>query len=54
VFTGWVNAAGHPAISVPIEPDKSGMPIGLQLVGDMGFDERVVGLALALERATAS
>lgn len=50
VFTGWVNAAGHPAISVPIEPDQSGMPIGLQLVGDIGFDERVVGLALALEQ----
>ena len=32
IFTGFVNAAGLPAISVPCRPSAAGLPIGFQLV----------------------
>jgi aspartyl-tRNA(Asn)/glutamyl-tRNA(Gln) amidotransferase subunit A len=49
VFTGWVNAAGLPAVSVPVNPDPSGLPIGLQLIGPYGADDMVLALAQAYE-----
>lgn len=32
-FTGWVNVAGLPAISVPTHVDSRGAPLGVQLIG---------------------
>ncbi|MEZ5700725.1 MAG: amidase family protein [Burkholderiaceae bacterium] len=49
VFTGWVNAAGLPAMSLPVESSSSGLPIGLQLVGPYGADDTLFDLAQALE-----
>ncbi|HEY9097143.1 MAG TPA: amidase, partial [Hydrogenophaga sp.] len=49
VFTGWVNAAGLPALSLPVEPSGSGLPIGLQLIGPYGADDTLFDLAQALE-----
>jgi aspartyl-tRNA(Asn)/glutamyl-tRNA(Gln) amidotransferase subunit A len=49
IFTGWVNACGHPAISIPVEPDSRGMPIGLQLVGDFGAESLLLDLAAQFE-----
>lgn len=49
VFTGWVNAAGLPAVSVPTAPAPSGLPIGIQLIGPYGADDRVLAVAAALE-----
>lgn len=49
VFTGWVNAAGLPAVSVPTSPAPDGMPIGLQLIGPYGADDSVLALAQAHE-----
>lgn len=49
VFTGWVNAAGLPAVSVPTEPAASGLPIGLQLIGAFGADDTVLAVAEAME-----
>ncbi len=49
VFTGWVNAAGLPAVSVPTAPTPNGMPIGLQLIGPYGADDVVLTLAQAYE-----
>ena len=51
VYTGWVNACGHPAISVPGAMSPAGMPIGMQFVGDFGQDERLLQLAAQIEQA---
>lgn len=52
VFTGWVNASGHPAIALPSDPDASGMPIGFQLVADLGREELLLAVAEAYETQT--
>lgn len=51
LFSGYVNAAGLPAISVPVEPAPSGLPIGMQLVGAFGDDLTVLQLARQFEQA---
>ena len=49
VFTGWVNAAGLPAISVPVGFDANGLPIGLQLVARPGAEPLLLQLAQQLQ-----
>jgi aspartyl-tRNA(Asn)/glutamyl-tRNA(Gln) amidotransferase subunit A len=49
VFTGWVNAAGLPAIAVPADPSFSGLPIGIQMVAAFGADQMLFDLAAAYE-----
>ena len=39
-----------PAISAPIGADKEGLPIGLQIIGDMHQDQSVVELARLIAR----
>lgn len=45
VFTGWVNAAGNPAISLPAGLSREGLPIGLQLIGPWQADHLLLALA---------
>jgi aspartyl-tRNA(Asn)/glutamyl-tRNA(Gln) amidotransferase subunit A len=45
VFTGWVNIAGLPAISLPIGHSVSGLPIGAQLIADFGRDDSLLEFA---------
>lgn len=49
VFTGWINAAGLPAMALPTEPSASGLPIGIQLVGAYGADDLLFELGAAYE-----
>lgn len=51
VFATFVNAGGLPAVSVPVAPSASGLPIGMQLAGDFGADVAVLRLAHELEQA---
>ena len=44
------NVWGTPAISVPCGTTADGLPIGLQIMGPMGHDARVLQVALAFEK----
>lgn len=45
VYTGWVNASGHPALAIPAGFDTQGVPIGVQLIGDLGAEALLIDLA---------
>jgi len=50
-FTSVSNAAGVPAMSVPLEWTEDGLPIGMHFVGRYGAEATLVSLAAQLERA---
>jgi aspartyl-tRNA(Asn)/glutamyl-tRNA(Gln) amidotransferase subunit A len=52
IYTISVNLAGLPAISVPCGFSKSGLPIGVQLIGRPFEEEAVLRAAHAYEQAT--
>jgi aspartyl-tRNA(Asn)/glutamyl-tRNA(Gln) amidotransferase subunit A len=45
VFTGIVNAAGNPAISIPVAREQGALPVGFQLVGPFGSDTALIDIA---------
>jgi len=51
VFTVTVNLAGLPGIAVPAGLDKSGLPLGLQLIGRPWEEADLLNTAYALEQA---
>jgi amidase len=50
-FTGLHNAAGAPALSLPLGRTPSGLPIGVQFAAAFGNDRLLLELGLALEEA---
>jgi Asp-tRNA(Asn)/Glu-tRNA(Gln) amidotransferase A subunit family amidase len=50
-FTSLFNAAGNPAMSVPLHWSASGLPIGIQFVAPFGDEARLFRLAAQLEQA---
>ena len=51
VFTVTVNLAGLPGLSVPAGIDKSGLPLGLQLIGKAFGEEELLRVGDVLESA---
>ena len=49
IYTGWVNAAGLPAINLPAQRHDDGMPVGFQLIGDMFAEDLLLGLGADYE-----
>lgn len=45
LFTTWVNAVGYPAITIPVKPSATGIPIGMQLVGRFGAERALYDIA---------
>jgi Asp-tRNA(Asn)/Glu-tRNA(Gln) amidotransferase A subunit family amidase len=48
-YTQWFNLLGAPAAVVPVGRSLEGLPIGVQIVGRPFEDERVLGMAAAVE-----
>ena len=51
IFTVTVNLAGLPGMSVPAGLDKSGLPLGLQLIGKNLDEGTLFSLGSAIEKA---
>ena len=45
---------GTPAVSIPAHRGEQGLPVGIQLVGRIGDDARLMAAALFAERALAA
>ncbi len=52
IYTVAVNLVGIPAISLPCGFDAAGMPIGMQLLGAMWSDDKLIDLAHAYQLHT--
>jgi Asp-tRNA(Asn)/Glu-tRNA(Gln) amidotransferase A subunit family amidase len=50
-YTQWFNLLGAPAAVVPVGRSPEGLPIGIQIAGRPFEDERVLGIAAAVEAA---
>jgi Asp-tRNA(Asn)/Glu-tRNA(Gln) amidotransferase A subunit family amidase len=53
VFNRMWTLLGVPCVTLPAHRGESGLPIGVQLVGRVGDDARLMAAALTLERALA-
>jgi aspartyl-tRNA(Asn)/glutamyl-tRNA(Gln) amidotransferase subunit A len=49
IFTVSINIAGIPAISVPIGNTQDGLPVGLQVLGNLYEETKILQLAKTLE-----
>ena len=50
IFTVPVNLAGIPAISIPAGQDNQGHPLGLQLISKALEEQKILNIALAMEK----
>ncbi|MBK1705971.1 Asp-tRNA(Asn)/Glu-tRNA(Gln) amidotransferase subunit GatA [Halochromatium glycolicum] len=51
IYTIATNLAGLPGVSIPVAPAE-GMPVGLQLIGDVFQEGRLLNIAHRLQQAT--
>lgn len=51
VFTAGFNSTGQPAISLPLHESDEGLPIGVQLVAELGREDLLLRVASQLEEA---
>ena len=51
IYTISVNLAGLPAISLPVDKDEDGMPVGLQFIANAYEEQTLFDGALSLEKA---
>jgi amidase len=51
IFTAGFNTSGQPAISLPLHWTETGLPIGVQLVADIGREDLLIRVASQLEQA---
>ncbi len=54
LYTVPANLAGLPAISLPASCSGDGLPIGVQLIGRLGGEKRLLNAAYALEQSRKS
>lgn len=50
IYTVSVNLAGLPAVSLPCGQDSKGLPIGLQLIGNVFEEKKLIQAAYTLEQ----
>ena len=50
IYTISVNLAGLPGITLPCGTDQSGLPIGLQLIGDFFAEKKIIRAAYTYEQ----
>jgi len=50
-YSQWLNLAGFPGASVPLDSSSDGLPIGVQIIGRPYDDELVLAVAETLESA---
>ncbi|HLA59075.1 MAG TPA: amidase family protein, partial [Puia sp.] len=48
----YISVVGNPSISVPCAFSKTGLPIGIQIIGRHNADLRVLQMGYAFEQAT--
>jgi amidase len=48
------NYTGHPAVVLPYQRDREGLPIGIQLVGKRWSESRLLAMAQALKEVTGA
>ena len=51
IYTISLNLAGLPGLSIPCGKDSSGLPIGVQLIGDCFKEKNLIRAGYALEQA---
>lgn len=49
-YTEWFNLLGNPAAVVPVSHSSEGLPIGVQIVGRPWEEEKVLAVALEVEK----
>ena len=52
IYTISVNLAGLPGMSVPVGKDSKGLPIGMQLIGNVFQEKKLLRAAYTYECAT--